>query len=51
MDWLLTLGRRLMCLIGVHDLEVIDATMGFGVGGGVKKVRCKRCGLVATRRT
>jgi hypothetical protein len=41
---------HLLCLLGIHDFRVIDATLGFGAGGGVEKVECRRCGLVTTRR-
>jgi hypothetical protein len=41
---------RLLCLLGIHDFRVIDATLGFGAGGGVAKVQCGRCGLITTRR-
>lgn len=41
---------RILCLVGVHDFEVLDVTFGFGPGGGVAKVRCQRCGLTTTRR-
>lgn len=43
-----TLGR-LLCLIGIHDFRVIDATFSFGPGSGVQKVQCVRCGYVTTR--
>ena len=42
---------QVLCLIGVHDFRVIDVTYGFGQGGGVAKVQCKRCGLVTTKAT
>ena len=44
-----TLLGRLLCLLGVHDFEIIEVSSGFGVGGGVAKVRCKRCGVITTR--
>lgn len=40
---------RLLCLIGIHDFRVIDVTYGFGTGGSVEKVECRRCGAVTTR--
>lgn len=45
-----TVLGRILCFFGVHDFQVIDATLGFGSGGGVAKVRCKRCGLTTTRK-
>ncbi len=40
---------RILCFFGWHDFEVVDATFGFGGGGNVRKVRCRRCGLTTTR--
>lgn len=40
---------KLLCWLGFHDFRVLDKTFGFGDGGGVEKVECKRCGLVTTR--
>jgi len=40
---------RLFCLLGFHDLQVIDKNFGFGGGGSVEKVRCCRCQLTFTR--
>jgi len=40
---------RLLCLIGLHDFRVTDVTFGFGSGGSVEKVECRRCGAVTTR--
>ncbi len=40
---------RLLCRLGLHDFRVIDVTFGFGAGGSVERVECRRCGLVATR--
>jgi len=42
---------RILCFIGIHDFQVTDAVMSFGSGGGVAKVRCRRCGYETTRRT
>ena len=42
---------QLLCLVGLHDFHVIDVTFGFGQGGSVAKVECRRCGLVTTRQT
>ncbi|MGI9502892.1 MAG: hypothetical protein ACR2RE_07545 [Geminicoccaceae bacterium] len=41
---------QLFCRIGLHDLALIEVVGGFGVGGPVEKLRCKRCGKVMTRR-
>ncbi len=40
---------RLLCLLSIHDFRVTEATFGFGPGGSVEKVQCKRCGLVTAR--
>jgi len=40
---------RLLCWLGFHDYRVIDKTFGFGAGGGVEKVECRRCGVTITR--
>lgn len=45
-----TLIGRLLCLLGIHDFEILEVSAGFGVGGGVAKVRCKRCDLITTQR-
>ncbi|MFQ5775527.1 MAG: hypothetical protein ACE5GS_13480 [Kiloniellaceae bacterium] len=42
---------RILCFLGLHDFQVIDVTYGFGAGGSVAKVQCRRCGLTTTRRT
>ncbi len=39
---------RLLCWLGVHDFRVVDVTFGFGEGGSVERVECRRCGLVTT---
>jgi hypothetical protein len=39
----------LLCWIGLHDYEVIEATFGFGDSGSVEKDQCRRCGKVRTR--
>ncbi len=41
---------RLLCWRGIHDFRVVDVTFGFGEGGSVERVECRRCGLVTTRR-
>ncbi len=40
---------QLLCLAGLHDFRTIDVTFGFGQGGSVAKVECKRCGYVTVR--
>ncbi len=40
---------RLLCLLGIHDFKVIDATIGFGSAGGTSTVKCQRCGRIVTR--
>ena len=40
---------RLLCWLGFHDYRVIDASFGFGPGGGVETVECRRCGDRVTR--
>jgi hypothetical protein len=42
---------RLLCFLGLHDLQLIDVTQSFGPGGGVERRQCRRCGLVQTRHT
>ncbi len=39
---------RLLCLLGVHDFQILEVTYGFGPGG-VQKVQCRRCGLTITQ--
>ena len=46
---LFNLFGKLSCLLGVHDFEVISVTFGFGEGGNVEKVQCRRCGIITTR--
>ena len=45
-EWL----GRVLCAIGVHDLEVIEVQIGFGPSGTVERVHCRRCGYRGTRR-
>ena len=40
---------RLLCWLGVHDYRLVESTLGFGVGGRVEKVECRRCGYMTTR--
>ena len=30
--------RRLLCLLGFHDFQVVEVTVGFGPSGAVEKV-------------
>ena len=41
---------RVLCAIGVHDLEVIEVQIGFGPSGTVERVHCRRCGYRGARR-
>ena len=34
---------RLLCLLGIHDYHVIDATFGFGADSSVIREQCRRC--------
>lgn len=40
---------RVLCFLGIHDFQVLDVVMSFGSGGGVAKVRCRRCDFTTTR--
>ena len=40
---------RLLCRFGFHDYRVVDVSFGFGPGGSVEKVECRRCGHRTTR--
>ncbi len=40
---------RLLCRFGFHDYQLIEVVGGFGAGGQVEKVECRRCGHVTTR--
>ena len=40
---------RILCFFGLHDFQIVDATFGFGPGGGVTRVECRRCGYTTTR--
>jgi len=48
---LTSLLYRVMCWLGFHDFRVIDRTFGFGAGGDVEKLQCKRCGIIIIRQT
>ena len=43
--------RRLLCLLGFHSFELVEAALEFREGGSVEKVRCRRCGVVKLRRS
>ena len=45
-----TLIDRLLCLLGIHDFEILEVSAGFGAGGSVAKVKCRRCGVITARR-
>ncbi len=40
---------RLLCWFGLHDYRLIEVVGGFGAGGQVQKVECRRCGYTTTR--
>lgn len=40
---------RLLCRLGMHDFRLVEVVGGFGQGGPVKKIECRRCGYVATK--
>jgi hypothetical protein len=46
---LLMLLGRLFCFLGFHDFRVEEASMTWGPGDTVSKVRCRRCGYQTTR--
>ncbi len=39
----------LLCRLGFHDYGVVDVSFGFGAGGSVETVECRRCGQTTTR--
>jgi len=41
---------HLLCRVGLHDFRLLEIVGGFGGGGTVQKVECRRCGRVRTRR-
>ncbi len=47
-ELLLQIGR-LLCWLGIHNFRVIDRTFGFGAGGDIEKVECRRCGVILSR--
>ena len=40
---------RLLCWFGIHDFRLVSETFGFGTGGAIEKVECRRCGIYVTR--
>jgi len=40
---------QLLCRLGFHDFRVISKKFGFGTGGGVETVECRRCGVTMIR--
>jgi hypothetical protein len=42
---------RILCFLGLHDYALIDATFSFGSSGGIRKLRCNRCGKIRTEVT
>ncbi len=47
---LLTWIGRLLCYLGIHDFRLVEVVGGFGQGGQVQKVECRRCGYTTTQR-
>ncbi len=45
----ITILGRILCLLGYHDFQMLEVSAGFGSGGSVAKVKCKRCHLITTR--
>jgi hypothetical protein len=43
-----TLGR-LLCWLGLHDFETINAATSFEPDGAVETVKCRRCGYITMR--
>ena len=50
MSELFLLFGRLLCWLGLHNFRVIDRIFGFGAGGDIEKVECRRCGVIISRR-
>ncbi len=42
---------RLLCWLGFHDFRVINVRFGFGGGGNIEQVECRRCGRFTTRQS
>ncbi len=40
---------RLLCRLGAHDFRLVEVVGGFGPGGQVQKLECRRCGCVTTK--
>lgn len=40
---------RILCVLGLHDYQVVEVDFTFGLGGGIAKLRCRRCGHETTR--
>jgi hypothetical protein len=40
---------RLLCRFGIHDYRLIEVVGGFGQGGQVQKVECRRCGYITAK--
>ncbi|MED5464670.1 MAG: hypothetical protein VX699_08465 [Myxococcota bacterium] len=38
--------HRVVCWMGIHDFELIEANLSFISGCGVEKVQCRHCGIV-----
>ena len=49
MSEITSLLGRVLCWLGIHDFRVTDTSFGFGAGGNVEKVECRRCGVTETR--
>ena len=41
---------QLLCRLSLHDYRLIEEVVGFGAGGSVQKLACRRCGKTTTRR-
>ncbi len=48
-DKMLNWIGRLLCLLGIHDYQLIEVVGAFGASGQVQKVECRRCGYATTR--
>ena len=40
----------ILCWLGIHRYKIIDISFGFGLGGSVKTIRCKICGVKKTKK-
>ena len=40
----------LLCWLGIHRYRIINSTFGFGLGGTVKRIQCKICGIKKIRK-